>query len=46
MLSDKAIKEYKKIFKKEFGQILSDDEARIQGERLVRLFALLIKTDQ
>ena len=46
MLSDKAIQEYKKIFKKEFGQDLTDAEAREQGERLVLFFKTLIDIDQ
>lgn len=33
MLSDKAIQEYKKIFKKEYGKDLTDAEAAEQGER-------------
>lgn len=40
-LSDKAVKEYKKIFKEEYGQDLSDAEAREQGERLVGFFKIL-----
>lgn len=46
MLLDKAIQEYKDIFKKEFGQDLTDAEAREQGERLVKFFEILIKIDQ
>lgn len=46
MLSDKAIQEYKNIFKKEYGQDLTDEEAREQGERLLKFFELLIKIDQ
>ena len=46
MLSDKAIQEYKDVFKKEFGQDLTDKEAREQGERLVKFFEILIKIDQ
>ena len=46
MLSDKAIQEYKEIFKKEFGQDLTDAEAREQGERLVLFFKTLIDIDQ
>ena len=41
MLSDKAIEEYKKIFKEEYGQDLTDTEAREQGERLVGFFDIL-----
>lgn len=46
MLSDKAIQEYKEIFKKEYGQDLTDAEAREQGERLLKFFEILIKIDQ
>lgn len=46
MLSDKAIKEYKDIFKKEFDQDLTDGEAREQSERLIQFFKTLIKIDQ
>ena len=42
-LSDKSIKEYKKIFKEEYGQDLTDAEAREQGERLVGFFGILYK---
>lgn len=45
-LSDKAVQEYKKIFKTEFGQNLTDAEAREQGERLVKFFQTLIEIDQ
>ncbi|MFC1625868.1 hypothetical protein ACFL1Q_02420 [Patescibacteria group bacterium] len=43
MLSDKAIKEFKDIFKKEYGQDLTNSEAREQGERLVGFFDILYK---
>lgn len=41
MLSNKAVKEFKDIFKKEYGQNLTDTEAREQGERLVGFFDIL-----
>lgn len=44
-LSDKAIQEYKDIFKKEFDQNLTDEEAREQGERLLSFFKILIEID-
>ncbi len=43
MLSDKAVREFKDIFKKEYGQELTDAEAREQGERLVGFFDILYK---
>ena len=45
-LSDKAIQEFKDIFKKEYGKDLTDAEARDQGERLFGLFDLLFKQAQ
>lgn len=44
-LLDKQIEEYKKIYKKEFGEDISDEEAHEQGERLVRLFELVFKDE-
>ena len=41
MLSDKAIQEYKEIFKKEYGQDLTDAEAREQGQRLMNFVEIL-----
>jgi len=46
MLSDKAIQEFKDIFKKEYGQDLTDAEAREQGEKLVAFFDILYKQAQ
>lgn len=46
MLSDKAVKKFKDIFKKEYGQDLTDSEAREQGERLAGLFEILLKQAQ
>lgn len=42
-LSDKAIQEYKDIFKKKYGKDLSDAEAKEQGENLLGFFELLFK---
>jgi len=36
-LSKEVIEEYKKIYKKEFGEEISDEEAHEQGGRLLRL---------
>ncbi len=46
MLSNKAIQEYKEIFKKEFDQDLTNAEAREQGERLVGFFDILYEQAQ
>jgi len=43
VLSKKAIKEYKEVYKKQFGEELSDEEARKQAERLMRLFKVVAK---
>lgn len=45
-LSDKTVQEYKKIFKEEYGQDLTNAEAREQGERLVKFFEILIRVDR
>ena len=41
MLSDKVIQEFKDIFKKEYGQDLTDAEAREQGQRLMNFVEIL-----
>lgn len=41
MLSNKAVKEYQEIYKREFGKELSDSEARIEAENFIRLFRLV-----
>ncbi len=46
MLSDKAIQEYKEIYKKEYGKDISDSEAQEQGERLTRFFDVLFQIAQ
>lgn len=46
MLSDKAVQEFKDVFKKEYGQELTDAETREQGERLLTFFKTLIEIDQ
>lgn len=45
-LSDKSVQEFKDIFKKEYGQDLTDAEAREQGERLVSFFEILYEQAQ
>lgn len=45
-LSDKAIQEFKDLMKKEYGEELTDEEARERGERLVSFFMILIDIDQ
>lgn len=45
-LSKEAIEEYKQIYKKEFGEEISDQEAYEQGSRLIRLFEILYRADK
>ena len=45
MLSKESIKEFKKIYKEEFGEEISDKEAFEQGTNLVNFFGLLHKID-
>lgn len=42
-LSDKAIKEYQAIYREEFGEELSVEQAQEQGLRLLRLFRILVQ---
>lgn len=41
ILSREAVEEFKKIYKKEFGDILSDKDAQETAARLLRLFQML-----
>jgi len=43
MLTQQAISDFKAIYKKEFGEDLSDQEANIKGESLLRLFSIIYK---
>ncbi len=45
-LPDEAIQEFKEIAKKEYGKVLTDAEAREQGENLVGLVKLLMEQAQ
>ena len=40
-IDDEAIREFCEIWKKEFGEVLSESEARLQGSRLLELYSLL-----
>jgi len=42
-LSREAIEEFKAIYQAEFGEILSDDEAREIAMRLLRFFGIVNK---
>jgi hypothetical protein len=41
ILSKEALKEFKRIYKKEFGDKLSDKDAQEMATRLLRLFQML-----
>lgn len=43
LLPREAILEYQEIYKKEFGQEISYDDAREQGTKLLRLFGLIYR---
>lgn len=43
MLSEKAVKEYKEIYKQEFGIELSDEEARDEAEKMIRMFRVIYR---
>ena len=42
-LTQEAIDEFKTIYKKEFGEDISDGEAREMGTRLLRVFRVLLE---
>jgi hypothetical protein len=42
-LSKEAIDKYKQIYKKNFGEEISDEEAREQGESLISLFRVIYR---
>jgi hypothetical protein len=42
-LSQKAIDEFKEIYKKEIGEDISDDEARELGQNLIDLFKIILR---
>lgn len=44
-LSRQAIEEFKAIYEKEFGELLSDDEAQEMGLRVLCLFAMLAEPE-
>jgi adenosine deaminase len=43
MLSQKAISEFKVVYKKEFGQDLNDNEAKEMAERFLKIFNIVYK---
>lgn len=42
-LPDKAIQEYVEIYEREFGEKITVEEARVQGERLLDLFKVIYR---
>ena len=46
MLDKEMVEEYQKIMKEQYGEEISFEEAREQGENLVRFFELLIVIDR
>jgi len=42
-LSEKAIKEFKEIYFREYGKSISDDEAQEMGQRLISLFRIIYR---
>lgn len=45
-LSEKAIKEFKEIWEKEYGTAISDAQAQEYGANLVEFFKILIDVDR
>lgn len=43
MLSDKAVEEYRQIYKEKFGTELALKEARKEAEQLIRLFQVIYR---
>ena len=43
MLSEKATNQFIEIYKKEFGEKLTNHQAQEKGEKLLRLFSLIYK---
>jgi len=42
-LSQEAIKEFKKIYYREYGKSISDEEAQEMGQRLISLFKIIYR---
>jgi hypothetical protein len=42
-LSEKAIKEFKEIYFKEYNELLSDEEAQDKGQRLITFFKIIYR---
>ena len=46
MLSKDSVENFQRIFKEQYGEDLTEEEARESGENLVRYVKLLIETDK
>ena len=46
MLSKDSVEKFQRIFKEQYGEDLTEEEARESGENLVRYVKLLIEMDQ
>ncbi len=42
-LSKKAIKDFKKIYKKEYGETISDEKAQELGQNLISFFRIIYR---
>ena len=42
-LSKKAIKEFKEIYREEFGKTISDEKAQEKGQKLLSLFKIIYR---
>ena len=43
MLPDKAVEEFRQIYKKKFGVLLSKEKAKLKAENFLRLFKLIAR---
>lgn len=43
-LSKKAIKDFKKIYRKEYGDTISDEKAQEKGQNLLLLFEMIYRS--
>ncbi len=46
MLPDKAVAEFRAIYQKEVGDLISFDEAKKEAENFIQLFDLVTKKDE
>lgn len=46
MLSQESIRKYQAIYQKVFGQEINEEEAKKQGERLVRFMKIVLEDEE